>query len=124
MILGVVVLWLRVINFTRYNEYLGRFLGVVKRLISEIALFFVLYLINLLIFAVIAESAFRDLKEYNTATEAFKTLFYASFGTFDFDTIEKTRLGPKFSISYLVIFLIFNIGLFMSLFVSIITVLF
>jgi len=29
LILGVVCLWLRVLNFTRYNEYLGRFIGVV-----------------------------------------------------------------------------------------------
>ena len=88
MIVGIVALWIRVINFTRYNEYLGRFLGVVQRLISEIVLFFVLYLVNLLFFATIAESTFRDLEEYNTIPFAFRTLFFASFGTFDFDRIE------------------------------------
>lgn len=82
--IGVVCLWLRVLNFSRYNEFLGRFLGVVKRLVSEIILFFVLYLINLFIFALVAESSFRDLGEYNSVWVAFRTLFYASFGTFDF----------------------------------------
>jgi hypothetical protein len=124
LILGVVVLWLRVINFTRYNEYLGRFIGVVRRLVSEIVLYFVLYLVNLIIFSTFAESAFRDLPDYNTMIVAFKTLFYASFGTFDFDVIEKTNLGKEFGVGFLIVFLIINIGLFMSLFVSIIAVLF
>jgi len=122
--IGVVCLWLRVINFSRYNEYLGRFMGVVKRLVSEIILFFVLYLINLLLFATIAESSFRDLSEYNNVWVAFRTLFYASFGTFDFDKIEQTHLGKYYGQSFLIVFLVINIGLFMSLFISIITVLF
>ena len=124
LILGVVCLWIRVIHFARYNEYLGRFLTVVQRLISEIILFFVLYLVNLIVFATIAETAFTDLPDYNTLSQAFITLFYASFGTFDFDQIEKSELSKNFAISYLIFFLIINIGLFMSLFVSIVTVLF
>jgi hypothetical protein len=124
LILGVIVLWIRVINFVRYNEALGRFISVVKRLISEISLFFALYVINLITFATIAESAFRDLNEYNTQYTGFKTLFYASFGDFNFDLIATGRLGKNFGISFLIIFLTINIGLFMSLFVSIITVLF
>jgi len=84
----------------------------------------VLYLVNLLVFATIAETAFTDLPDYNTLSQAFITLFYASFGTFDFDQIEKSELSKNFAISYLIFFLIINIGLFMSLFVSIVTVLF
>lgn len=95
-----------------------------QRLISEIVLFFVLYLVNLIVFATIAESAFRDLPDYNNVVVAFRTLFYASFGTFNFDVIEQTQMGKSFGIGFLIVFLIINIGLFMSLFVSIITVLF
>jgi hypothetical protein len=84
LIIGVVSLWIRVIQFAAYNEYLGKFLGVVKRLVSEIALFFILYLLNLLTFSFISEAAFRDLEEYSTVSGAFVTLFYSSFGTFDF----------------------------------------
>lgn len=124
LILGVVALWLRVINFMRYNDYLGKFLGVVRRLLSEILLFFILYLVNLVTFSFIAESAFTDLDEFNSIPKAFKTLFYASFGTFDFLYMEQARIGKNFGISFLIAFLIINIGLFMSLFVSIITALF
>jgi hypothetical protein len=87
-------------------------------------LFFVLYVINLIVFATVAEAAFRELSLYNNAQIGFKTLFYASFGDFDFDYITTGRLGKNFGISFLIVFLTINIGLFMSLFVSIITVLF
>lgn len=83
-ILGVIFLWLRIVNFFRYNEYLGKFVGVVKNLISEIFLFFVLYLINLLVFALFAEISFADIPDYNSFGNSFKTIFFASFGTFDF----------------------------------------
>lgn len=124
LIFGLVFMWVRVINFIRYQEDLGRFVTVVKKLVSEIVLYFVLYIINLLTFATIAESAFRNLVKYNTVWEAFKTLFYASFGQFDFDYIENNSLGKNFGISFLIVFLTLNVGLFMSLFISIITVLF
>lgn len=65
LILGVVMLWVRVINFVRYNEALGKFISVVERLITEISLFFALYVINLIVFATVAEAAFRELKQYN-----------------------------------------------------------
>lgn len=124
LIIGVIALWVRVISFTKYNDYLGRYFGIVQRLVFEIFLFFVIYLINLIFFAVLADSSFREMKDYNTIPVAFKTLFYASFGEFDFDGISKAKIGSKFGLSYLIIFLIINLGLFMSLFVSIITVLY
>lgn len=61
---------------------------------------------------------------YQNFRESFKTLFYSSFGSFDFDIMNKTRLGMRFGNAYLITFLVVNIGLFMSLFVSIITVLY
>jgi hypothetical protein len=141
LIIICVALWVRVLNFTRYNEYLGKFLGVVKRLISEIVLFFILYLVNLIVFAAIAESCFTDLKDYKDFPQAFVTLFYASYGDFSFSEFEAcldrvpqpqgcrkgyydTKFGENFGIIFMILFLVINIGLFMSLFVSIITVLF
>ena len=65
LIMGLVALWLRVVTLTSYNTYLGKFLGVVRRLITEIFLFFALYLINLIVFSLVAESALMDLPEYS-----------------------------------------------------------
>jgi len=72
----------------------------------------------------IAELCFRRLYNYDTAVKAFKTLFYASFGDFSFNEVENAEQGQYFGITFMVLFLIFNIGLMMSLFIAIITVLF
>ena len=61
VIIGVILLWLRIVNFLRYNEYLGKFIGTVRNLIQEISVFFCLYIINLAFFSLIAESFFFNL---------------------------------------------------------------
>lgn len=122
--LGLMMLWVRVVNFFRFNEYMGKFIGVVRNLIPEVILFFILYLINILIFSLIASVSFKELAMYSNFTDAFQTNFFASFGTFDFEAIEKARLGKAYGITFLVVFLAINIGLFMSLFVAITTALF
>ena len=87
-------------------------------------LFFVLYLINIVVFSSIASVSFWELPGYSDFWTCFRTNFFASFGTFDFLLMEQARLGMYYGISYLVLFLVINIGLFMSLFVAIITALF
>lgn len=119
-----IIIWFKVIQYFKYNDYLGRYFGIVKRLVSEITLFFVIYLVNLLFFAVLADSSFREIKAFNSITNAFGTLFYASFGEFDFEEIGEAKISPRFGLSFMIIFLIINLGLFMSLFISIITVLY
>ena len=124
LFIGDVLLWIRVVNFFKFNRFLGPMIGIIKRMIPEITLFFIVYIINLAFFSFIAEAAFTGLEEYNTWNKAFRTLFYASFGTFSFERIENCRLGINFGVSFLLLFLIINIGLFMKLFVSIITVMY
>jgi hypothetical protein len=124
LIIGVVLLWLRIVNFFRFNEYMGKFIGIVRNLIMEIALYFALYILNLVFFAIAAELCFHNVEGYTNSLEAFRTLFFASFGSFDFEKVESGYLGEKFGVAYLIVFIIINIGIFMSLFIAIITALF
>ena len=80
----IVCLWIRVFYLIRFNEYMGRFIGIVERLFYDIFLFFCFYLLQLLFFALMANLSFRTLSNYNTTSASFKTLFYASFGEFSF----------------------------------------
>lgn len=68
----------------RYNEWLGRFLGVVKNIIPEVVLFFVMYLINIAIFSLIATVSFWELAGFSNFWTSFRTNFFSSFGSFDF----------------------------------------
>jgi len=127
LICGVIALYLKLFSYARFNEYLGPFLGISRRVISDFLIFFLLYLGNLGAFALIAESSFREFDEYNTVEKAYKTLFFASLGSMgsaDFDLVEKSRLGPHFGLTFMITFLVVNLGLFMSLFIAVVTVLF
>lgn len=123
-ILCLIVLWIRVFYFLRYNEWMGRFLGVVERLIYDLFIFFCFYILQLIFFSSISELCFKRLPDYGSMGAAFKTLFYASFGHFSFTEISESDHGQYFGYTFLIIFLVVNIGLIMSLFVSIIVVLY
>src|SRR5438132_13302156 len=58
-ILCIVVLWIRVFYFLRYNEFMGKFLGVVERLIYDLFIFFCFYLLQLIFFSCISELSFK-----------------------------------------------------------------
>jgi hypothetical protein len=122
--LGIILLWLRVFFLLRYNEYLGKFIIVVQRVIPDIALFFVFYLLQLALFALLAEGYFRTLPSYNTFWNAFTTLFYASLGTFDFEELYDAEFGQYFALFFMILFLVINIGVVMNLFVAVIAVLY
>jgi len=68
----------------RYNEYLGKLTGVLEKLLYDIVVFFCFFMIEVLFFAAVAQLAFRKVGQYNTITQSFKNLFYASFGQFNF----------------------------------------
>jgi hypothetical protein len=44
-IFSIVILWIRVFYLIRFNQLLGRFIGVVERLFYDVALFFLFYIL-------------------------------------------------------------------------------
>lgn len=102
----------------RYNEYLGKLTGVLEKLLYDIFVFFCFFLLEVLFFSAVAQLAFRKVDQYNTILQAFKNLFYASFGQFSFAQFQDAEFGNYFGVCFMIVFLIFNIGLFMSLFTS------
>lgn len=77
-----------------------------------------------MLFAALAEIAFRRVEGYNTTAGAYRSLFYAAFGQFDFAVFEDSEFGQYFGIIFMVTFLSINIGLFMSLFIAMLTTLY
>jgi len=79
-VICIVIMWIRVFYFLRYNEFMGKFIGIIERLTQEVVLFFIFYIIQLVFFALVSALCFRTLPDYNNTNSAFKTLFYASLG--------------------------------------------
>jgi Polycystin cation channel len=123
-VIMIVIMWIRVFYFLRYNEFMGKFIGIVERLFNEVLLFFVFYIVQLIFFSLIANICFRKPTDYNTFPQAFKTLFYASLGDFSFDDISRSEKGEYFGITYLIIFLVCNVGIILNIFVAVIAVLY
>ena len=123
-VICIVIMWIRVFYFLRYNEFMGKFIGIVERLFNEVLLFFVFYILQLVFWALIADLCFRVPTDYNSPTQAFKTLFYASLGQFSFDDIENSEKGSYFGITFLILFLVCNIGIMLNIFVAVIAVLY
>lgn len=117
-------MWIRVFYFLRYNEYIGKFIGIIERIFKEVVLFFLFYIIELIFFSLIAELCFRRNKNYNTAFISFKTLFYASLGDFSFEDIALSEKGVYFGVTFLIIFLVVNIGIILNVFIAVIAVLY
>jgi len=89
LVFMVMSLWIRAFYMLRYNEYFGKLTGIVQRILPDIVVFFFFYLIQLFFFAVIAQQAFRRLDQFNTFEKAYSTLFFASFGFFNFAIFEE-----------------------------------
>jgi hypothetical protein len=120
----IVIMWVRVFYYLRYNEYLGKFITVVERIVKEVCLIFIFYIIQLIFFSLVAELCFRRNDNYSSAFVAFKTLFYASLGQFSFEDIAMSEKGPYFGITFMIIFLVCNIGIILNIFIAVIAVLY
>lgn len=123
-VICIVIMWIRVFYFLRYNEFMGKFIGIVERLFKEVVLFFLFYILQLIFFSLVAHLCFRLPKDYNTFGAAFKTLFYASLGDFSFESISKSEKGEYFGITFLIVFLVCNVGIIINIFVAVIAVLY
>ncbi len=119
----IIIMWIRVFYLIRFNEDLGKFVSILQRLLYEVFLFFICYIVELVFFALAADLCFRDLSDFNTVPNAFVTLFYASFGQFSFEVVGLSQYGAYYGYTFMIIFLVVNIGLVMNMFVSIINVL-
>jgi len=103
---------------------LGKLSGVLERLLYDIVVFFGFFLLEVVFFSGLADLAFRKVDSWNSMLKAFRNLFYASFGQFNFDVFVDAEFSQHFGIAFLIIFLVINIGLFMSLFTAMMTTLY
>lgn len=113
----VFLIWIRAIFLIRYNSYLGKLTGVVQTMLTELVVYFCYFLIEVLFWALLLQIAMYANFDPMTLTECYSLLFYAAFGQFDFSFLNNfSSFGYYFATGFFVIYLIVNIGLFLSLF--------
>ena len=119
IVLMVFLMWIRAIFLLRYNSYLGKLTGVVQTMLLEIAVYFFYFLLEVLFWALLLQLASAAEMQERSLGECYTILFYAAFGQFNFEILNDfNSFGYYFATAFFVIYLIVNIGLFLSLFNS------
>jgi hypothetical protein len=92
--------------------------------VKEVFIFFIFFLVQLVIWASVAQLAFSRMEEFYYFKDSFRTMFYASLGKFDFDIFQDTQYNYYWGVVFFIFFMAINVGLFMSLFVAMVTALY
>lgn len=119
IVLMVFLMWIRAIFLLRYNQYLGKLTGVVQTMLADIVVYFAYFMLEILFWALLLQLATYANMHEMSLSECYTLLFYAAFGQFDFAILSNFgSFGYYFATGFFVIYLIVNIGLFLSLFNS------
>lgn len=126
LVLCAVTLWMRVIYMLRFNMYIGKLTGILGKILEELVIFFCFYLIQLVVWAAVAQLAFSRMKQFDLYRYSFESVFFASIGRFDFDVFwtGQDSYNPYWGAAFFLVFMAVNVGLYMSLFVAIIVALY
>lgn len=119
IVIMVFLMWIRAIFLLRYNQYLGKLTGVVQTMLVDIAVYFAYFMLEILFWALLLQLATVANMHDMSLSQCYTLLFYAAFGQFDFAILSNfDSFGYYFATGFFVIYLIVNIGLFLSLFNS------
>ena len=121
IVVMVFLMWIRAIFLLRYNSYLGKLTGVVQTMLLTLGIYFFYFMLEVLFWALLLQLAsVANMHELSLA-ESYTILFYAAFGQFDFSILQNFgSFSYYFATAFFVIYLIVNIGLFLSLFNSLV----
>ena len=97
--------WLSLLAALTRTQMFGPRIAMITRMIVDILQFFVIYIIQLLAFSLVASMAFVEIKEFNGFYPTVIYLFGASFGSFNlylFDDLspQQRYLGQFFIVSF------------------------
>ena len=109
-------LWVKVFYAFRLTELLGPLFMVLSRMIADIFLYFVLFTLELFLFALLATLFFRDLPEYDNLSSSIVTLFKAGWGlNFSYGTFANSRFSRFWGDLFLTIYLVLTVLLLANL---------
>ena len=114
-------LWLRIIMLFRLTRFLGPLVKMIENMMSDISIFMILFITQLVVFASIGNLLFSDTDAYSNFYEALKTLFNAAMATFDFTSFDTSSKSKYIGHAFLVIFVVLNNILLLNLLIAILS---
>ena len=118
---GSACLWFRILLLFKLTRFLGPLVKMIQNMMTDIAIFMVLFGIQLIIFASIGTLLFPSISSYGSLYESIKTVYSAALGNFDFTTLSSNDKSQYLGDAYLAIIMIINNILLLNLLVAILS---
>ena len=100
---GSACLWFRILLLFKLTRFLGPLVKMIQNMMTDIAIFMVLFGIQLIIFASIGTLLFPSISSYGSLYESIKTVYSAALGNFDFTTLSSNDKSQYLGDAYLAI---------------------
>jgi hypothetical protein len=119
--IGSACLWLRIILLFRLTRFLGPLVKMIENMMTDIVIFMVLFIVQLVVFASVGNLLFASTDAYTSFYVALKTLFDAALGNFDFDDLADNDKSEYLGDAFLFVFVIINTILLLNLLIAILS---
>ena len=119
--IGSAWLWLRIILLFRLTRFLGPLVKMIQNMMTDIFIFMVLFILQLVIFASIGTLLFSSISSYGSFYDALKTLFVVALGSFDFTTLSSNDKSQYLGDAYIFVVVIWDNILLLNLLIAILS---
>ena len=118
---GSAWLWIRIMMLFKLTRFLGPLVKMVENMLNDIAIFMVLFVIELIIFASIGSLLFSSISSFDSLYTSLKTLFSYALGNFDFVTLANNDKSEILGTLYVIIVVVANNILILNLLIAILS---
>ena len=119
--IGSMCLWIKILFFFRLTRFLGPLFKIIQSMLSNIAIFMVLFITQLIIFGTVGNLLFNSMDAYQSFYITLKTLFSAALANYDFADLEGNPRGEIVGDCFIIIFIILNNILLLNLLIAILS---
>lgn len=113
IIVGTV--WLRLILALKVTRLLGPIINIVFKMLKDVAVFLVLFLLVLILFTCMGQISFSTQSDFESFFQSFKTLYSAALGDFSLE-----NYGDKAAI-FMMAYLLINLVLMLNLLIALLS---
>jgi hypothetical protein len=113
--------WFKVLFMLQLTKTFGPMIKIIVSMLTDLATFTVLWIIQLFIFACIGYLIFGELYEYRDLQNTLIMLLESSLGHWDFNIYNDLKIGRMYGVGYHIVVITVNMILLLNLVIAILT---
>ena len=119
--IGAGCLWLRVFLNNNLTKTMGPLIRIVLKMVGAMAVFLILFFLQLIVFSAIASLLFNSTTKYNGFYNSVINLFDAIMGNYSYTDFKQDTVGQTTGEVFIIIFMIVNFILILNLLIAILS---